>query len=228
MKKHFNLFLYLFICIPTICLAEIKVYRPVVATGPNIGIKFQVPYSLGTHEGIAHIISGSIAIDKNDPSLATGEFRVPIESITTNKAERDCHMQESLGLNYQVSDFPAEHVCDNQFHLALTGKNSVVYPQIILKILSINSLDMTKKILLEGETPIEVVGVWTIHGKSNQVKFPMKIIAEGDKMRISGDVPILLSSYDIKVKPARLAFFTINVKDQVKVFFDFLLTPEPL
>jgi polyisoprenoid-binding protein YceI len=223
MKMLFILFLF----IPAICFAVPKVYRPAAIPGPNIGIKFQIPYSLGTHEGDVRIISGSLTIDTIDPSTASGEFRVPIESLTTNKAERDCHLRESLGLNYQLSDFPNEHVCDNQFHMPSTGKNSIAFPLITLKIVSINSLDRTKKIMLDGETEIVVVGLWTIHGKTNLIKFPIRIIPEDNKLKVVGEVLFSLSSFDIKVKPAHMAFFTISVKDQIKVIFDLLLTPEP-
>lgn len=223
--KIFSILLFF---IPAICFAVPKVYRPIVVPGPNIGIKFQIPYSLGTHEGDVRIISGSITINPIDPASATGEFRVPIHSLTTNKPERDCHLRESLGLNYQESDFPTKHICDNQFHLPSTGKNSVSYPIITFKILSINSLDRTKQILSDGETSVEITGEWIMHGKSNQMKFPMKIISEGKNMRIVGVVPFSLNSYGIIVNSARIAFFTISVKDEVKVIFDLLLTPDPL
>ncbi|MBC7539931.1 MAG: YceI family protein [Bacteriovorax sp.] len=222
-----KMFFILFILIPAICFAVPKVYRPAAIPGPNIGIKFQIPYTLGTHEGDVRIISGSITIDTIDPSTATGELRVPIESLTTNKAERDCHLRESLGLNYHLSDFPKEHICDNQFHLPATGKNSIAFPLITLKIVSINSLDRTKQIKFDSETEIEVVGLWNIHGKTNQIKFPMRIIPEGNKLKVVGEVPFSLNSFDIKVKPAHMAFFTISVKDQIKVIFDLLLVPDP-
>lgn len=96
---------------------------------------------------------------------------------------------------------------------------------IKLKILSLESRDSSKQISLDHETPVDVVGQWTIHGKSNEVKFPMTIVPKGKNLKVIGELPFLLSSYDITVKPVHVLFFTIGVKDELKVTFNLLMEP---
>jgi polyisoprenoid-binding protein YceI len=198
-----NIFTLIF-CYPLICFATPEVYKPEISSGKNIGVKFTIPYTFGTHEGVSHIILGEVTIDTSNPSVSTGEFIVPINSFKTNDDERDCHLREALGLNYQ---------------------NSVIYPMINFKILSVTSQDSIKQIPLDRESMIDVEGQWTIHGITKQVKLPMKIIPNGKKFRTIGEFPFSLSDYNIIVKSNKILFVTIGVKDQLKVLIDFSLAP---
>jgi polyisoprenoid-binding protein YceI len=200
-------------------------YRPVSTTTQKPLIRFTLPYSLGTHEGQTHLILGEIKLDLDHPEKATGSLRASISTLTSDSDKRDCHMREALGLNYDQSDFPKDHVCDDENQLPLTGKNSIAYPDIELKITSVKSHDPSGKIHREKETQIDVDGTWTIHGVTRTTRVPMKVIPEGGKFRIQGSAPFALSAYRIEVKPAQLVFVTIRVADQAMILFDILMEP---
>jgi polyisoprenoid-binding protein YceI len=184
------------------------------------GIEFHIPYTAGTHDGEARISKAQLNLDFDRPGISMGEFIVPIEMMTTGNPERDCHMREALGLNYEQSDFPKEHACNDKHQLPNSGKNAVVFPEIIFKILSLRSLDPSGKILHDKETNIEVEGQWTIHGVSKKEKIPMKINSSGEKIVIHGETKFSLKDYNIVVKSGKVLFVTIGVKDTVRVNFD--------
>jgi len=179
-------------------------------------IHYFLPYSTGTSEGDVRAVDGSVTLDPDHPSAVSGEFTVPISSIDSGSAKRTCHLQEALGLNYAVSDFPNDHVCDGD-KLPLTGKNSVVFTTIHFKVLKITSMTEAASIEVEGE--------WVIHGVSHSDHLKMKMIREGTGLRLKGETQFSLKNYGIVVKPAKIAFITISVHDELRVVLDLLLTP---
>ena len=79
----------------------------------DVGMAFSLGWSLGTHEGRASRVTGSVQAQVEPFAIAQGEFRVPIAAMSTGSSTRDCHMREALGIDYARSQFPAEHVCVN-------------------------------------------------------------------------------------------------------------------
>ena len=200
-------------------------YEFATTADQGTGIRFRLPYTMGTHEGRAGQVKGSIKIDLNDPSAAKGMFRVPIDAITSDHTERDCHTREALGLDYEKSYYPEEHVCNEGNELPAGGKNAVEHPHIDLNISSVRSLDPTGRIRLDGDTDIEVVGTWSIHGVSRPTQFPLKVTPEAGRFRLRGEVPFSLEKFGIKVIPAKILFVTIGVEDKATVLFDIIMDP---
>jgi len=137
-------------------------------------------------------------------------------------------MREAIGLNYDLSDFPKEHVCSETHTISATGKNSVVFPEIIFKIVSVKSLDPTGRILMDKVTPIEVEGQWTIHGISKKEILNMKISPEKEKFRVQGDTQFSLKDYNVVVKSGKVLFLTISAKDNVNLSLSILFEPEEI
>lgn len=206
--------------------ATAKVYRVPVIPAPNTSVKMYIPYTFGTHKGEVRLFSGSLILDLQDPANSQGEFSVPINSLNTGKEERDCHMMEALGLDYGEADYPETHVCTETNNLPTAGKNAPKYKTIHLKVLSLKSQDPSKMINTDKATSIEVEGAWTIHGKTYQWTFPMKLIPEGEKFRVKGEVPFSLKNHDIIVKSTNVLFMDVSVKDIITVYFDLLLEPD--
>lgn len=217
--KFLTIILFIF---PFTNFAISKEYKLVEKTG----LAFHIPYSMGTHDGEARIGKAKIILDMKNPIATSGEFTVPIETMTTGNPERDCHMRESLGLNYEQSDFPKVHVCNEKNQLPETGKNAVVFPEIIFKILSLKSNDPSGEILTDRETQVEVEGQLSIHGVNRKEKIPLKIIPVGDKIRLQGEMQLSLKDYNIVVKSGKILFVTISVKDLVKASFNLLIEPD--
>jgi polyisoprenoid-binding protein YceI len=193
--------------------AEATVYQ---LESKESSIHFFLPYTTGTHEGDAKGPIGKVKWDEANLSEVNGEVSVPLSSIVTGDETRDCHLREALGLNYAVSDFPKDHICKDGA-LPTSGKNSVVYPSVIFKVLHAKKLD--------EENSIEIEGEWTLHGITRSDRIKMNLIHEGKKLRLKGETLFSLQNYGVQVKPAKVLFVTISVHDQVRVVLDLLLSP---
>ena len=185
-------------------------YKPSLDSGSSI--QYTLPYSMGIHEGKIKTITGIVSLDL-EHSIGSGELHVPIEALETGKEEQNCHLREAMGLNYQSSDFPKEHVCDKNHQLPSSGKNAIAYPEIIFKISSIKTT---------SDTALTVNGVWTMHGVSHPAQIEMKLRHQGDQLRLQGEIHISLKDYGIEVKSARVLFVTISVHDQATVKLDLI------
>ena len=195
-------------------LAAPTTFQP--ASEKPFGIQFKLPYSLGTHDGRVGLIKGGVTLDLSNLSGSAGELHIPINSITTGNEERDCHLQEALGLDYLKSDYPKEHVCQQQ-KLPTSGKNAVVFPEIILRITSMKSTN--------GH--FEATGSWTIHGVTLPATIPLKLIFDGPRLRVQGKISFSLKAYGIEVKSAHVLFATISVQDQAQVDLNLLMEAKP-
>ena len=203
--------------------ADLRNYHPVKDSAQGSGITFHISYSLGTHDGTAETVTGSLDLKSTEPLVASGQFQVPIRSLKTGNAQRDCHLLESLGLNYADTQYPGEHVCNGENRLPETGKNAVAFPDITLKIISVAMDDPKTPFQLNHEAKLQINGEWTIHGVTKPVKFPMKMTPVGDQLRLQGELPFLLKDYGIVVKSAHVLIATISVSDTATAVFDMLL-----
>src|SRR3954471_299985 len=64
----------------------------------DIGVTFTLGWTLGTHEGQASRVTGSVQAQVEPFVIGQGEFRVPITAMSTGSTTRDCHMREALGI----------------------------------------------------------------------------------------------------------------------------------
>jgi polyisoprenoid-binding protein YceI len=203
--------------------ADSRTYHPVRDSHQGSGVTFHVSYSLGTHDGTAETFTGNLDLKSTQPLVASGQFQVPIRSLKTGNAERDCHLLESLGLNYADTQYPGDHVCDDKNQLPETGKNAVVFPDITLKIISVAMDDPQAPFQLDHEAKLQINGEWTIHGVTRSVKFPIKMSPVGKQLRLQGELPFSLKDYGITVKSAHALFVKISVSDTATAVFDVLL-----
>jgi polyisoprenoid-binding protein YceI len=196
--------------------AETKVYA--IRSDGETGIRFRLPYSLGTHEGQARLVRGQVTYDPARPEQTKGSFVVPIAELVSDDKTRDCHMRESLGLNYESSEFPEEHVCDANDELSKEGKNAIAYPEIRFEVASVtrHSTD---------ETRLDVDGKWTIHGVTRPARITFKVSREGQAIRLKGSAPLSLASFGVVVKSAHILFVKISVADEATAVFDLLFEP---
>jgi len=164
-------------------------------------VEVSIGYTLGTHELKSTSMNG--ALTQPDVSLESisGELLVPIRDLKEGNAKLECHMLSSLGVDYSKSKFPGEHVCDSDNRLPESGPDSVIYPNIVLKI------ERLKKV---SEDQYEVEGQWIIHGVSQKItSLRMKLEERGDEMISSGKTQFRLSDFGVVVKRA----FVISVSE---------------
>jgi polyisoprenoid-binding protein YceI len=179
-------------------------------------IEFKVNVGIAKHVGSVEVILGKLDIGATTGEVLTGEFNVPIDAMDTGDANRDCHMRESLGLNYDVSDFPEKHVCDSNDKLPTTGVNAVVYEFVTMQIQKVVSAETGAPVALKINEAANVIASvnWVIHGVSKlaDIKASLKRLSEKN-YQITGATTLKLSDFGIIVKP----FLGVKADDRVPV-----------
>lgn len=173
-------------------------------------LTMKVKYTLGTHNISADGVKGTAKTEGGQLESVKGTFSVPISSFKEGDAELECHMRESLGLDYKVSSFPEQHACNDEHQLPTEGPNSIAYPEVQLRILG----------LKKHEDKYEVIGEWTIHGVTKpSEKFFVSLSESNEIMSVSGQTVLSLWKFGIVVKK----FILISVSDEVPVDFKVML-----
>ncbi len=172
-------------------------------------IKVIVPYTMGEHKITSDEIQGSVTFDKDKSLVKQGELILPVKSLRHDKTQLVCHLQESLSLDYDKSDFPDEHVCEDD-KLATVGKNSPAFINIVASLIEPFKL---------GYVTVPVR--WTIHGvtKDLPVEIHSDWDAENSKLNIRGEIKFQRSDFNITVKK----FLFIGVDEVLPVSFNIVL-----
>jgi polyisoprenoid-binding protein YceI len=172
------------------------------------GVQFSIPYKLGTHDGPALDVMGSMEYDVATDTIQSGVISIQIINLDSGNSKRDCHLQEAIGLNYAISAFPEEHVCENGNVLPETGPDSIQYPEIRFTVTSSKRISADTSILK---------GALSMHGISRPIEFPVTVKNRKEKsISLAGSVVIALKDYGIEVKP----FLFVSVGELATVTFD--------
>ncbi len=198
-----------------------------VKSDGSTGIRFSIPYSAGIHKGASSQVQGAVIVDQND-SLRNAHFTVPIQSLTTGNTTRDCHMREALGIKYQGSQFPAQHVCDANNQVPSTGPDSITFPQIIFDFVSFEKAPTTPLAPnIANDTLVKAT--IQIHGQTiNLDQLPISILKQmnGDKAsyRVTTQFKLSRKDFGIEVKPFKFGPVNIGVDDLITVNLDLMLS----
>jgi polyisoprenoid-binding protein YceI len=190
----------------------------------NLGITFTLGWSLGTHEGQASRVTGAVQAQAEPFMIGQGEFRIPITAMSTGSVTRDCHMREALGINYSGSRFPADHVCVND-QVPASGPDSVVYPDIIVRIRGLQPNQPGAAALASGLPPLQQVEVavlmeMSIHGITKEFVTPVRLqLIARDQLQAEADVDVKLADFGVVVKMPPL----LRVDDIAKLTLRLLL-----
>ncbi len=170
-------------------------------------VSIEIDYTMGEHLLEAKGISGKVEWDPTTSEIKSGELKMAIANIKSQKSELECHMRESLGLDYLISNFPKDHVCNEEDKLPNAGPNSIKYPEISATLLSV---------LKVGENEAKVQ--WIIHGKKSTLTMPITVTKgkEGEVLKMNSKWNMKLSDFNIIVKK----FLFIGVKDDVELKLD--------
>ena len=196
-------------------------YQIVPNANSGTGVALVIPYDLGTHHGSALQIAGGLVISENFASI-TGGFTVPIDSLNTGNPTRDCHMRESLGLDYSKSHFPKAHVCDSKNQLPSAGVDAAAFQTIEFKLLNVTG-EVASQMKAGNTFTVTANGTWSVHGIEKSLSFAMKVIVLANGiLNIKGSVPFAISDYGIIVKP----LLGIGVKNNMSADLDIFLAPK--
>ena len=191
------------------------------------GIDFSIGYFAGTHRGDAQEVKSSVLMTLGHSlEIRSAQLSVPVASMETGNATRDCHLREALGIDYSHSRFPAEHVCNSDNEVPASGPDSIAFPTIDLELESWTTIENHKKELNPGESiDLMLKMKVTIHGVTHKnILIPVHMVyssAVRGAVQITGSFPVVLLDYGIVVKPVLGSFG--NVSDKAKVSLDFTL-----
>ena len=179
----------------------------IMAPSEKSHVSIEIDYTMGEHLLEAKGISGKVEWDPKTSEIKSGELKMAIANIKSQKSELECHMRESLGLDYLISNFPKDHVCNDENKLPTAGPNSIKYPEISATLLSV---------LKVGENEAKVQ--WIIHGKKSTLTMPITVTKgkEGEVLKMNSKWNMKLSDFNIIVKK----FLFIGVKDDVELKLD--------
>ena len=213
MKTLLQNLIALFITVPA--LAAPQTFGVAARPDGSTGVVFRLPYTGGTHTGHARRILGGLQVDPGDLTKTTGHLIVPIASIVTGDLKRDCHMRESLGLDYSASKFPEEHVCDNNQQLQPTGPDSVVFPTIEFNLTGASAGRLQPGVA----TPVTVHGRFFIHGIQRVLAIPATVtLTAQNQILVQAKGGLRLADFGIIVKK----FLFINVGESAQIDLNLL------
>ena len=176
-----------------------------------------VKYTFGTYLIPNTDVRGQMELHPTQ-SLSGVRIAFGIQGFKSGNKTLDCHLQESLGLDYSKSGFPDRHVCENDL-LPARGANAVVFPEVTFQSEDSN-LDFTKA----SELPVEfeVNGIWRLHGIEKAEKVKLTIQKRGNGVLVRGKKTFSLKDFGVTVKK----FLFISVNDEVQAEWEILFEPE--
>ncbi|MES2854818.1 MAG: YceI family protein [Bdellovibrionota bacterium] len=204
-----------------------QVFRAVKHEDGASGVRFSIPYTMGVHKGVAQQLTAIAVLNEND-ELVSARFEIPIAGLKTGNDTRDCHMRESLGIDYSHSAFPSKHVCSSANLIPATGPDAVVHDKIVF---DFKRYEKAHAVPLQVGVVQEVLvsGTLKIHGVRREVNaLPLKLemvrTETGAKViKLASLFPLSLQSFGIIVKPLKVAFVSVGVGDSVTVDLNLLM-----
>lgn len=181
--------------------------------------RFHIGYTFGTHKGTADRVEGEVRARLAERSLDVdpGSLFVRIDDLRTGDETMECHLRQSLGLDYRKSDFPDSHVCVND-ELPKSGPNAVVYPKVTFSWGRHRGLPIRDTVFT---LPIEV----EMHGvKKGPYPVDFSLYPQDSKgliVKVDGQLELKLSDFGVVVKKA---LGVISVKDTFRIFLLPVLT----
>ena len=187
-------------------------------------VKFKIPWTFGTHEGISRKLNGQVMLDESDKVL-NALFEIPINSMTTGNSIRDCHMREALGLNYDISTFPEEHVCNSKNQIPESGNDSIQYSVITAEFQNMTIPHDQYNLGIPMSTNVRVKINMHGVGKSTIVE-KILITKTENGFNLVGSFILSLRDFLVQVKPVDLGIKKVGVEDIVKIQFSINLVKE--
>jgi hypothetical protein len=192
--------------------------------GGDLGMTFSLGWTLGTHQGRARQVSGSLRAELDPLRIVEGEFRVPVAAMSTGSATRDCHMREATGIDYSRSRFPRQHVCVND-QVPTSGPDSVVFPEIGITIREVRSASPgtpAAPVRLVPNQPVDaqVLLGFSMHGMTQDLLTPIRLqMDNAQRVRATAEFEVRLAAFRIVV----IMPTPMSIADQVKVKLNLLL-----
>ena len=179
----------------------------------GVAVEFEVPLTIGSHDGTIGDVQGSLTVDPTNLAATTGTLVAPIATFDTGNDKRDCHLRESLGIDYASSSFPDKHVCDG----ATVPAGEIKYPNVEFVIDGLRHA---------GGNLWYVDGSVNLHGVPRSIggsDVSLTIRVDGaDQVSVEGRWTVSLDAHDVIVKNVPF----IKVKDTIEVRVDGQLTPQ--
>ena len=200
-------------------------YEVMPAADGSFGINFAIGYTAGTHVGSATQVTGTVALQDNPFLISSTMITLPIAKISTGNIKRDCHLQESLGLDYTKSVYPKAQVCDNSDSLPASGPDSIAFPTITFNLTSLLNPTANDSLQPGVAKPITASGILDLHGVKKAITVPLTLTknASDGTIKVEGEFDLSLTDYGIIVRK----FLFVTVKDTAHLTLNLLLKEKP-
>jgi len=221
--------LILLLLLPMAAMAEPRPYQASPWPGAP-GVEVAVPYSFGTHHQAAAVVQGTVLLDRETLTVRSGQLRVPVAALRSDDAKRDCHLRESLGLDYATSRYPVEHVCNDRNELPGAGGDALVFRDLRLDVSGGRPLDEVGLLVQGKEVRIQVDGSWTVHGVTRPAQLRLAVTADPkdpSALRVRGTAALKLHDFGVVVKTVNVLFVVVSVEDVATLSVDLRLAPAP-
>ena len=166
-----------------------------IQSGDPQNVTFHSKASIESFQGTTSHISGTIILDPNDVSTATGVFTVDMRTLDTGIGLRNTHMRE------------------NNLH-------TDQYPEATFEITAVNSDDS----LTEGITiDFVAVGDFTCHGETKQIEVNISVTPTSTPqlaLHITGEFQVSLPDFNIP----RPQFLILKLAEVQRVTLDLRAT----
>lgn len=206
MSKFVHAFVFGLVLIAAAPAAFAARYVPILSADGKSGLAFAIDYTAGVHEGVAKVATGEIDIDPGTLAIEGGEISFPVAALDSGNAKRNCHILESLGLDYTRSVYPKDHVCGGENRLPSEGVDSVAFREMGFRFLSYK----------DGA----VTGTFSLHGVRRDLTIPVSISREANgDLRLKAPFTLHLPDYGVVVKK----FLFVTVAEDARVTVELLL-----
>src|SRR4051812_32666149 len=210
MTAQLGLLLAAFFILRAAFASSIQGYEVIPQSGGNqaaSGMTFKIGYTFGTHDGQSSESSGSAQVTLDPLEIRSARFSVPIAKMSTGSALRDCHMRESLGIDYSRSRFPNEHICNSANELPAEGPDSVAFPTIDVEFVRAVSARSAGTIALLAVRPgqaaeFDAEVTLRVHGITQTIQIPIRVeLVDQGRLRVKTQFDVKLADHGVVVKP---------------------------
>lgn len=193
-------------------------------------VNFEFAFTLGKVRGEARL--NDFAFDKElintEPLAPIGKLSVDVASMKTGDDERDCHVKESLMLDYSQSKFPDEHICTAEDEIRDDQRGAIKFETVSFEISKIE-IEPDWQALVAAGKPAKALasGAWNIRGaqKTDAIELVLSKTGESpSKLTAVGATKMDFSDFGIIVKEANLLLFKIRVKSPITVSLKLLFS----
>ena len=176
----------------------------------NSKIKFKVGHLFGKSEGsVKEVELSEVVLFREKIKKIKIVFLG--KNIYLNNKPNNCKIREVVELDYELSGYPGDSVCDEYSNIPDSGNKSSIFPKLEISLSVENPED------LETENGTKARGTLSAHGSSMPIEFELRTRSNGDKVSVNLKSEFDRSKLNLKIRKP----FFFSISDIVHLNIDF-------